>query len=177
MNVIDALYHRRAVRDSIDTPVDEKSIRFVIAAAIEAPNAMNRPPWSFVVVRNRITLDRRSEGAKAHCLTSPSKNPHLAGYREHLASPAFNIFYTTPAQIVICATETDAMAEENALTEAIIFASGGVDEDRLSALTKDRAPIDRFDAGTRLASSPDAPALAALLLDPVEEQAGRMAYG
>jgi len=113
MNIIDALYHRRAVRDYVDAPVDEESLRFVIAAAIHAPNAMNRQPWSFVAVTDRTLLNRCSNAAKAHCLASLSANPHLAGYREHLASPAFNVFYNAPALIVICATEPDPMAQQD----------------------------------------------------------------
>jgi nitroreductase len=65
MNLIEAVYHRRAVRDYTDAPVDPELLRFVIAAAIQAPNAMNRQPWSFVIVTNRDVLDRCSQRAKA----------------------------------------------------------------------------------------------------------------
>jgi nicotinate phosphoribosyltransferase len=40
-----------------------------------------------------------------------------------------------------------------------IFASGGLDEDRLLALCRDGAPIDGFGVGTSLTTSSDAPAL------------------
>ncbi|MGO8915078.1 MAG: nitroreductase family protein [Stellaceae bacterium] len=113
MNLLDALYHRRAIRDYTDAPVDQQLLHSVIAAATRAPNAMNRQPWSFVVVTNRPVLDRCSARAKAHSLASLSANPHLAGYREHLASPTFNIFYNAPALIVICATQPDPMAQQD----------------------------------------------------------------
>ncbi|HYM04470.1 MAG TPA: nicotinate phosphoribosyltransferase [Stellaceae bacterium] len=45
------------------------------------------------------------------------------------------------------------------LTETIIFASGGLDEDQLAAFTRDRVPIDGFGVGTSLTTSSDAPAL------------------
>ena len=44
------------------------------------------------------------------------------------------------------------------LTEAIIFASGGLDEDQLAAFTRDRVPIDGYGIGTSLTTSSDAPA-------------------
>ena len=113
MDIIDAVYHRRAVRDFADVPVDRDAIRFVIDAAIHAPNAMNRQPWSFTVVSNRTVLDRCSNGAKAHSLALLSGNPHLARFRENLASPEFNIFYNAPALIVISATAADQMAQQD----------------------------------------------------------------
>ena len=113
MDLLDAIRHRRAVRDYVDAPLDREALLSVIAAAIRAPNAMNRQPWSFVVVTKRAILDRWSEQAKKHTLASLPANPHLAGYREHLASPTFNIFYSAPALIVICATEPDQMAMQD----------------------------------------------------------------
>lgn len=113
MEVIDAIYHRRAIRDYADAPVDQESFRFVIAAAIQAPNALNRQPWSFVVATNRPKLHRCSEQAKAHTLALLSANPHLAGHRDLLASPSFNIFYNAPALIIICATQRDQLAQQD----------------------------------------------------------------
>jgi nicotinate phosphoribosyltransferase len=45
------------------------------------------------------------------------------------------------------------------LTETIIFASGGLEEDQLAAFTRNRVPIDGFGVGTSLTTSSDAPAL------------------
>ena len=45
------------------------------------------------------------------------------------------------------------------LNDVTIFASGGLDEDRLAALTKDAAPIDGFGVGTSLTTSSDVPTL------------------
>jgi len=45
------------------------------------------------------------------------------------------------------------------LADVTIFASGGLDEDQLEALTKSGAPIDGFGVGTSLTTSADVPAL------------------
>ena len=113
MDLLDAIQHRRAVRDYLDVPVERDALHSVIAAATFAPSGMNRQPWSFVVVTDRESRHRWSDQAKQHLLASLSDNPHLAGYREHLESPAFNIFYNAPALIVICATEPDQMAMQD----------------------------------------------------------------
>lgn len=52
-----------------------------------------------------------------------------------------------------------AILDAGGLTEAIIFASGGLDEDQLAAFIRDRVPIDGFGIGTSLTTSSDAPAL------------------
>jgi nitroreductase len=113
MDLVEAIYHRRAVRDYAEAPVEEQALRSVIAAATQAPSGMNRQPWSFVVVANRALLRRCSERAKAHLLASLAANPLLGGYRDMLAAPDFNIFYNAPALIVICAAEPDGMAQHD----------------------------------------------------------------
>ena len=45
------------------------------------------------------------------------------------------------------------------LDDVTIFVSGGLDEDRLAALTEDAAPIDGFGVGTSLTTSSDVPTL------------------
>lgn len=110
MNIIDALHHRRSIREFTDAAVDPDLLRFLIATAVEAPNSVNRQAWSFTVVTDRALLENCSTRAKAHTLAGLAAAPHLVAHREHLAAPGFNIFYNAPALIVISATESDAMA-------------------------------------------------------------------
>ncbi len=52
-----------------------------------------------------------------------------------------------------------AILDADGLHDAIIFVSGGLDEDQIAALVADGAPIDGFGVGTSLTTSADAPAL------------------
>ena len=52
-----------------------------------------------------------------------------------------------------------ATLDEGGLRDAIIFASGGLDEDRLAGFTRDAVPIDGYGIGTSLTTSSDVPAL------------------
>ena len=128
MNLIEAIYHRRAIRDYDAAPVDHGLLRFLVAAATQAPNAMNRQAWSFVIVTDRALLDHWAGQAKAQTLASLSAHPHLAGYRDHLSAPAFNIFYNAPALVVICATAPDAMAQQDCClaAENLMLAAHGL---------------------------------------------------
>jgi nitroreductase len=124
MDVGEVIYGRRAVRDFTPEPVDEKVIRQLIDAAIQAPSAVNQQPWLFTVVTDRAVLTKISGEAKAHMLrTSPVA---LASHHfQHILSDAnFDIFYRSPLLVVISApaapwaTEDCALAAENLMLAA-----------------------------------------------------------
>lgn len=110
MDVKEAIYTRRAVRDYKAEPVSDEAIGVLIDAAIQAPSGMNRQPWAFVVVRDRALLDEYSRRAKEFHQKDESASDAIAQLHGELSSPDFNIFRNAPALIVICATESDTMA-------------------------------------------------------------------
>ena len=65
MNLKEAIYTRRSVRDFTADPVDEKTLTELIDAAIQAPSAVNQQPCSFCVVRDKALLTKISREAKA----------------------------------------------------------------------------------------------------------------
>ena len=103
MELIDAIYHRRAVREFTGEPVAREVIEKLIDAAVQAPSAMNLQPWGFAVVQDRATLSRISTKAKAHLMKNIPPGSPLESLRGELADPAFDIFYGAPVLIVICA--------------------------------------------------------------------------
>jgi len=113
MDLMDAIYHRRAVREFKSDAVDREMIRFIIAAAVQAPSAMNRQPWFFVVIEDQAALERYSCNAKAHLLATVPESAPLGQYRALLAEPTFQLFYHAPALIVICATSTEEGSAED----------------------------------------------------------------
>ena len=129
MDLHTAITGRRAVRDYTNLPVDEKLIHALIAAATQAPSAVNEQPWTFTVVRDQGTLDRISHEAKSHMLTALAANPHAEHLRPHLTDPQFHIFYHAPTLILISArrkgpwiVEDCALAAENLMLSA--YAAG-----------------------------------------------------
>jgi nitroreductase len=124
MDLREATYTRRAVREYTAEPVDEKTLRALIDAAIQAPSAVNQQPWSFCVVRDQALLARISNEAKAHMLrTSPAAlSPH---FHVRLTDPHFHVFYHAPALILISSVaegswivEDCALAAENLMLAA-----------------------------------------------------------
>ena len=113
MDTMDAIYHRRAIREFTDVPVSRQEIERAIDAAIQAPNAMDKQRWAFVIVRDRALLKRISDEAKELTLRMMGSDPHLAKFRDHLSSAQFNIFYDAPVLVIICGTEDDHFVEQD----------------------------------------------------------------
>lgn len=112
MDLKEAIYSRRAVREYTAEPVDEKVLRQLIDAAIQAPSAVNQQPWLFSVVRDKALLARISTEAKAHMLkTSIAAASHH--FQTVLSNPEFNILYHAPALIVISAVAESPWAVED----------------------------------------------------------------
>ena len=113
MDVIEAIYHRRAVREYTSEPVDRETLEFLVDAAIQAPSAVNQQPWSFAVVREQDVLDRISRESKRHMLGTLPAVPASDHFRKLLSDPDFQIFYHAPALIVISAVAASPWAVED----------------------------------------------------------------
>ncbi len=127
MDLREAIYSRRAVREFTSEPIDEKTLRQLIDAAIQAPSAVNEQPWLFSVVLDKALLARISREAKAHVLktTAVGLLSHSRHFQEILNDPNFDIFYHALALIVIStvaagpwAVEDCALAAENLMLAA-----------------------------------------------------------
>jgi nitroreductase len=113
MEVLEAIYHRRAIREFTPQMPDKQVIQSLIKAATQAPSAMNLQPWAFAVIRGHKRLTNISERAKAYLLKTMAADSELAAYHDRLSDPAFDIFYGAPALIIVCATSAAPGASED----------------------------------------------------------------
>lgn len=125
MDLKEAIYTRRAVRQYTAQPVEEKTLRELIGAAIQAPSAVNQQPWTFCIVRDRALLARISHESKAHMLKVTSAALLSHHFEGLLADLKFDILYGAPALIVICGradepwvVEDCSLAAENLMLAA-----------------------------------------------------------
>jgi nitroreductase len=103
MDLKEAIYSRRAVREFTPEQVAEGLLRQLINAAIQALSAVNQQPWLFTVVRDKALLARISREAKAHMLKTSTAALASRHFQSVLENPEFDIFYHAPALIVISA--------------------------------------------------------------------------
>lgn len=112
MEVINAIYQRRAVRSYTDKVPDKWAIDSLLRAAVQAPSAMNDQPWAFVIIEDRALLKRISDRAKTFMLVQMDGSGR-EDLTTMLGDPQFNIFYNAPELILICATESTPQACED----------------------------------------------------------------
>jgi nitroreductase len=104
MELMEAIYGRRAVRSYTNKEVPRQAIRTLAEAAVQAPCALNKQAWAFGVFQGRELLKDFSDRAKLHFLEkfSPGSDPHVRT-REMLTDPEYNIFYDAATLIVVFA--------------------------------------------------------------------------
>lgn len=61
MDMLNAILHRRSVRQYTDEPIAEDKLNAILYAGLAAASSKNRRPWEFVVVRDREMLDKLSD--------------------------------------------------------------------------------------------------------------------
>jgi nitroreductase len=131
MDIQEAFYARRSVREYMSEPIARSTIEGLIEAAIQAPSAMNEQPWVFSVIEDQKLLDRISTAAKSYMLAAAPMEADASHVSQMLADPAFHIFYHAPALVVISAKgkgrwgiEDCALAAENLMLAACSIGLG-----------------------------------------------------
>jgi nitroreductase len=104
MEIMDAIYHRRAVRDYTEQMVERPILDQLVDAAIQAPSALDEEAWFFAVIQGRRRLRDYSDRAKMHfrATFAPGDDPQAMKH-DVLADPQFNIFYNAATLVVIYA--------------------------------------------------------------------------
>ncbi|MGZ6434435.1 MAG: nitroreductase family protein [Pseudobdellovibrionaceae bacterium] len=103
LSVIDAIYARRSVRHYTKRQVSKQAIEELINAAIQAPSAMNRQPWAFVIIQNIPLLNKICQEAKNLLLKSPEWRMNSEHGKTPFAERGFDIFYEASTLITVCA--------------------------------------------------------------------------
>ena len=87
MDLMEAIYHRRAVRSFTAAPLDQEVLGSLIEAAVQAPSAINLQPWRFAVVTRPETLHRIATEAREHLLSLMQPGSPFLWFRGMLEDP------------------------------------------------------------------------------------------
>ena len=60
MDMLNAILHRRSVRQYTGEAIPEEALNAILYAGLAAASSKNRRPWEFVFVRNKEMLDKLS---------------------------------------------------------------------------------------------------------------------
>ena len=123
--LMDAIFHRRAVRSYDSRPVEKATVDSLLLAAVQAPSAMNQQPWGFAVFHGRKRLRDYSERAKLHLLATYPTTWDVRSRSELYDNPSYDLFHGANTLIVIYAVsgrlnpaEDCCLAAENLMLAA-----------------------------------------------------------
>ena len=104
MSAMDAIFHRRAVRDYAPQRIEQTVIRILLDAAVHAPTAMDEEAWAFAVIQDGNILKRLSDDVKSLMAKgTDSIHPLLKSHAsDRLKTREFNAFYNAGTLVVIC---------------------------------------------------------------------------
>jgi nitroreductase len=94
VNIKEAIYGRRSVRDYTDRPVAKAAVEELLEAAIQAPSAINQQPWAFAVIQDKALLRNLSDRAKDLLAKSLHLEFLVLELREMFSDRAFTSFTT-----------------------------------------------------------------------------------
>ena len=57
MDMLQAILHRRSVRQYTDAAIPEEALEAILHAGLAAASSKNRRPWEFILIQERATLD------------------------------------------------------------------------------------------------------------------------
>lgn len=112
MEVVKAIYQRRAVRSYTGESVERECIERLIDAAIQAPSAHNAQPWAFCATNDRALMQHIAHESRAHLLRHLPPHSSLPQLMPTLLDEECDIFYGAAAFIVVSATSDDTWAAE-----------------------------------------------------------------
>ena len=61
-DTLSVIHERKSVRNFTGKPVDKAALEKIVRAGMAAPSAVDKRPWSFVIVTDRKKLDRLAAG-------------------------------------------------------------------------------------------------------------------
>jgi nitroreductase len=103
VDALEAIYDRRAVRESTGVHPSRETIHELLEAAVQAPSAMDLQPWEFVIVQDAALLKRISDRSKKLSLHHMKPGSGLSLFRRELEDPKTDIFHGAGTAIIIVA--------------------------------------------------------------------------
>jgi len=132
MDVLDAIYQRRSVRDYRPEPVDRTILDRLLDAAVHAPSATNSQPWAFAVIKDRDLLERFAEDIKTLYRLDPpipelaSTPPEMLHHlRDVVSVPGYQVFHHARTLVVIYATYPGGVEDCYLAAENLMLAACG----------------------------------------------------
>ncbi|CAL7963997.1 Nitroreductase [Gammaproteobacteria bacterium] len=116
------LKNRRSIREYQDKKISSEVLREILSDACQAPSAMNRQPWEFIVIQDKKMMERISDESKSNLLREIENNPgsQLKKYEALLRSRQ-NVFYNAPCLVIIAGKNENEFFQRDCTLTAAYF--------------------------------------------------------
>lgn len=111
MDIYEAIEKRKSIRKFKSDPVTDKIIHKILRAGMQAPNAFNREPWEFILVKDKSL---RHEISEMRIKIPPQRTALetapivlVVCYNNELAEDALGSAYACIENILLAATAED----------------------------------------------------------------------
>ncbi len=103
VGIFSVIRERRSIRDYADREVSDEALRAIIAAGVQAPNALGLQPWQFVVVKDRDLMRRASDYCRPILIErlEEEDRPGTEEFLLALKDPRYSIFYNAPVLVLV----------------------------------------------------------------------------
>ena len=111
--VIENILTRRSIRDYLETPLSEQTIRKIIDAGRYAPTGLNFQPWRFVVVQNKEVCKMLSNYAQPILIKNLEgrNDAGAVNFLKRVQDINFSLFYNAPVLILVIGTKNNALTD------------------------------------------------------------------
>lgn len=116
------LKNRRSIREYQDKKISSEILRDILSDACQAPSAMNRQPWEFIVIQDQKLMEKISDESKKNLLHEIEKNPESQLKRyEQMFHDRFNVFYNAPCLVIIAGKNENEFFQRDCTLAAAYF--------------------------------------------------------
>lgn len=128
MDLTEAIFQRRAVRQFTDRSLRPELVEELLEAAVQAPSALNQQPWAFGVFHGKKRLQHYSDEAKTHLVATLQPCWDVPLRCEVYEDPEYDVFHGAQTLIVIYAKPGAANAAEDCCLAAqnLLLAAHGL---------------------------------------------------
>lgn len=113
MEFTEVIQTRRAVRMYTDVEPAPEIVDRLLEAAILAPSAMNRQPWSFAVMPGLHRVDAYGDRAKSWVLEHLPETKEMTALRPRLQGLEYHLFHHAPMLLLVMAKSEEQQDVED----------------------------------------------------------------
>lgn len=114
------LKNRRSIRKYQDKKISSEVLQEILNDTCQAPSAMNRQPWEFIVIQDQKLMERISDESKKNILREIAADPKLKKYEQMLRGRS-NVFYNAPCLVIIVGKNVSEFFKQDCALAAAYF--------------------------------------------------------